>query len=91
VPARTAAASGNKATSLIPRQKRATISITSLLCISSLLASQARIVRVPVLALKRFGTTMLWRLTLQRRQGKSPLAIESIGDCYCRMRRGVMP
>jgi hypothetical protein len=37
-----------------------------------------------------FGTTMLWRVTLQRRQGKSPLAIESIDNRYCR-RRGVMP
>jgi hypothetical protein len=35
--------------------------------------------------------TMLWRVTLQRRQGKSPLAIESIDDCYCRLPRGVMP
>ena len=32
-----------------------------------------------------FGTTMLWRVTLQRQQGKSPLAIESIDDCYCRL------
>jgi hypothetical protein len=31
-----------------------------------------------------FGTTMLWRMTLQRRRGKSPLAIESIDDRYCR-------
>jgi hypothetical protein len=35
------------------------------------------------------GTTVLWRVTLQHRQGKSPLAIESIDDCYCRLPRGV--
>jgi hypothetical protein len=81
-PARTAAASGNKATSLIPPPRGATTSITSLLCISSLPASQSGIVfRVPVSALK-VCTTMLWRVTLQSRQGKSPLAIESIDDCY---------
>jgi hypothetical protein len=38
-----------------------------------------------------FGTTTLWRVTLQRRQGKSHLAIESIDDCYCRLPRVVMP
>jgi hypothetical protein len=37
------------------------------------------------------GTTMLWRLTLQRRRGKSPLAMESINDRYCRSLRGVTP
>ena len=31
---------------------------------------------------KSFGTTMLWRVILQRQQGKSPLAIESIDDRY---------
>jgi hypothetical protein len=33
----------------------------------------------------------LWKMTLQRRRGKSPLAIESIDDRYCRSPRGVMP
>jgi hypothetical protein len=37
-----------------------------------------------------FGTTMLWRVTLQRRQGKSPLAIESIDDRNCRLPRVVI-
>jgi hypothetical protein len=32
-----------------------------------------------------------WKMTLQRRRGKSPLAIESIDDRYCRSPRGVMP
>jgi hypothetical protein len=35
-----------------------------------------------------FGTTTLWRVALQRRRGKSPLAIESIDDRYCRSPRG---
>ena len=43
VPPRTAVASGNKVTSLIPPPRGVTISITSLLCKSSLLASQSGI------------------------------------------------
>ena len=35
--------------------------------------------------------TILWRVTLQRRRGKSPLAIESTEDGYCRSPRRVMP
>jgi hypothetical protein len=27
---------------------------------------------------------MPWKMTLQRQRGKSPLAIETIDDCYCR-------
>jgi hypothetical protein len=42
------------------------------------------VVRVSVAA-------MLWRLTLQRRRGKSPLAMESINDRYCRSLRGETP
>src|SRR3954454_1488528 len=38
-----------------------------------------------------FGTTMLWRVTLQGQQGKSPLAIESIDDRYCHLPRCMMP
>src|SRR4051794_27383811 len=38
-----------------------------------------------------FDTTMLWRMTLRCRRGKSPLAMESIDDRYCRSRCGVMP
>jgi len=30
-------------------------------------------------------------VTLQRRRGKSPFAIESIDDRYCRSPRGVLP
>src|SRR5262245_50520430 len=33
---------------------------------------------------------MLWRMTLQRRRGKSPLAIESIDDRYCHLPRGAV-
>jgi hypothetical protein len=32
-----------------------------------------------------------YALTLQRRRGKSPLAMESINDRYCRSLRGVTP
>jgi hypothetical protein len=31
-----------------------------------------------------FSTTMLWRMVMLRRQGKSPLAMESINGRYCR-------
>jgi hypothetical protein len=34
--------------------------------------------------------TNFWKMTLQRRQGKSPLAMESIDACYCRLPRGVI-
>jgi hypothetical protein len=40
---------------------------------------------------KSVGSTMLWKVTLQRRQGKSPLAIESIIDGYCRLPPRVIP
>jgi hypothetical protein len=33
---------------------------------------------------------MLWKMILQCRRGKSPLAIESIDDRYCRTPRGVI-
>jgi hypothetical protein len=39
---------------------------------------------------RQFGATMLWRVTLRRRQGKSSLAIESINDRNCRLPRGVI-
>jgi hypothetical protein len=42
------------------------------------------------LILKLIGPCF-WRMTLQRWRGKSPLAIESIDDRYCRSPRGVMP
>jgi hypothetical protein len=38
-----------------------------------------------------FGSTMLWRVTLQRLRGKSPIAMESINGRYYRSQRGVMP
>ena len=41
------------------------------------------------LILKLIGPCF-WKMTLQRWQGKSPLAIESIDDCYCRLPRGVI-
>jgi hypothetical protein len=34
--------------------------------------------------------TNFLKMTSQRDRGKSPLAIESIADCYCRFLRGVM-
>jgi hypothetical protein len=33
---------------------------------------------------------MLWKMTLQRWRVKSPLAMESINDRYCRPPRGAM-
>jgi hypothetical protein len=75
-------------------------SIAPLLCISSLLASQSGI----VFRVGRLGTDGLarrcferkfrhddgWRVTLQRRLGKLPLAIESIDGRNCRLPRGVI-
>jgi hypothetical protein len=35
--------------------------------------------------------TIFWKVTFQRWRGKSPLAIESIDDRYCRSPRRMMP
>jgi hypothetical protein len=73
-----------------PTAKRCvTTSITSLLCISdpsgfSIWHRGPRVDR----GAQSSGTTTLWRVALQRRRGKSPLAIESIDDRYCRSPRG---
>jgi hypothetical protein len=39
---------------------------------------------------KPFPAVELLKMTLRGRRGKSPLAIESIDDRYCRAPRGVM-
>jgi hypothetical protein len=38
----------------------------------------------------RHAASLLLRMTLRRRRGKSPLAMESINGRYCRSARGVM-
>lgn len=46
-------------------------------------ASIADVALSQLLILRLIGPC-LWRVILQRRRGKSPIAIESIGDRYCR-------
>jgi hypothetical protein len=89
VPARTAITSGNKATSLIPPREARRLQLRHCYAYptSRLLNPASRVGRCT----ESFGTTMLWRMTLQRRRGKSPLAIESIDDRYCHSPCGVMP
>lgn len=70
-----------------PHHHGAAMSITTLLCISPQAASIFHPVPRVDGRTERFGTTMLWRVTVQCGQRKSPLAMESINDRYCRSRR----